>query len=253
LINKREIYRHILGYYSPEEIDVPNLAKQLGISVHSLGAHIRQAKHNSNIATMMVKEGYDPNRFGPWVKKPKGESKGNQATKLETRLEHTKPKQTILSQVKKGKPTRSKSNQRLHEEVSSATSPLLHVTATSLNGGSTLSPPDNRTHRDKQTQDQEYRNPQEKEQRVDKLGDQLSDITMRYIDLHVEKIVRKVALNPSIYQLYNYAKNKVDFKTGERWLPEKMDIGDFVSWCVRVAMKAGFGVEPGIFVHPVLA
>lgn len=82
---------------------------------------------------------------------------------------------------------------------------------------------------------------------ADESGKMISQLMIKEMDVQMQTIVRKIGLNPDVYQFWNWSKNRVDDATGDRYFPEDMDIGDFLCWCVKFSMQWAFGARTGIF------
>ena len=80
------------------------------------------------------------------------------------------------------------------------------------------------------------------------VGAKISEITTANLDVLMQSIARKTALNPTVYMSFAYLQNKIDPATGEAFFDPKGDMGDFLNFCVKFTMKHGYGVEPGMIV-----
>jgi len=77
-------------------------------------------------------------------------------------------------------------------------------------------------------------------------GGKISDLIFKNVEVSTQTILRKVALNPSVFQSYAWVKSKT--LNGERIFPERYDVGDFLNYCVDFTMFYGFGARPGMIV-----
>jgi len=78
------------------------------------------------------------------------------------------------------------------------------------------------------------------------VGSQISQMMWNSVDVHTQTIMRKVGLNPDVFQSYTWLKSKTDPETDKPIMRTSMDIGDFINWCVKYTMMDAFGFVPGM-------
>jgi hypothetical protein len=66
------------------------------------------------------------------------------------------------------------------------------------------------------------------------------------VKVNTQAILRKVALNPSVYQCFQYVSNVRDLESGRVLFGG--DFGDYISYCVLYATRNIYGVEPSFIV-----
>ena len=68
----------------------------------------------------------------------------------------------------------------------------------------------------------------------------VNEVTTQELKVNTLAIMKKVAMSPTTVMGYAYVQA---MKTAEGAPYFVGDIGDFVNWCVRFALKFGYGVE----------
>jgi len=81
---------------------------------------------------------------------------------------------------------------------------------------------------------------------TDGVGARISQLMWENVDVNTQTIMRKVGLNPEVFQSYAWLYSKVDPETEEPIMRRSMDIGDFINWCVKYTMVEAFGFVPGM-------
>ena len=61
--------------------------------------------------------------------------------------------------------------------------------------------------------------------------DNIADVSLNNLSLMTRAILKKVALNPSVFQCFQYVSNVKDPDTGANLL--NGDFGDYISWCAH--------------------
>ena len=85
-------------------------------------------------------------------------------------------------------------------------------------------------------------NPRDYVKPTEGVGSRISEISMKTIDVQMEGLLRKVALNPEVYMSYTFALNKIDPTTGNSFF--EGDLADFINQCVKTTMLIVFGYAP---------
>jgi hypothetical protein len=65
------------------------------------------------------------------------------------------------------------------------------------------------------------------------IGDQM----IQGLSVHTQAIMKKVALNPSVFQCWYFVSSAIDHDTGDPFVPPTWEFGDFVSHCVSAYDK----------------
>ena len=78
------------------------------------------------------------------------------------------------------------------------------------------------------------------------VGSKISEMMWENVGIQTQAIMKKVGLNPDVFQCYSWLRSKVDAETGEYIMRRSMDIGEFVNWCVKYTMQEAFGYVPGM-------
>ena len=74
------------------------------------------------------------------------------------------------------------------------------------------------------------------------MAEGIADDLLGAVKLQTQAILKKVALNPSVFQCYQYVSNVRDPATNKGLFSG--DFGDYISWAVIFATRVFYGVEP---------
>ena len=77
------------------------------------------------------------------------------------------------------------------------------------------------------------------------MDERMKDL-IKIIPLEFESIMKKVALNPLVFQCYNYVNTVRDPETGADLYDG--DFADYISWCVIWATEKFYGVSPSFII-----
>jgi hypothetical protein len=76
--------------------------------------------------------------------------------------------------------------------------------------------------------------------------DNIAEATLNNLSMTTQAILKKVALNPSVFQCFQYVSNVRDPDTGAVLF--NGDFGDYISWAVLWATDKFYGVQPSYMV-----
>jgi len=75
---------------------------------------------------------------------------------------------------------------------------------------------------------------------------EISEMMMDELKIKTNAIMKKVALNPSVYWGHTYVTTQKDPDTGEPLFIG--DLGDWLNWCNEFTLDKGYGVVPAMIV-----
>jgi hypothetical protein len=279
-----ERYSILMSFDSPDEIPVLNLANQWSTSQqHVMGMKAGALRMNPRgpLAKLLDEKGFTqdvrPTWFGMNYVEPqekelkKDESKlSKDSTGLDGDKTDTQKLYIPITTVTKGKGFPSGQHKVEHPKVTENNQTQHPATTFHPNASTTISEEQQRilaqhgiqynaTHgkwtktvRQGKGFYSEHVDPLVELRKINQERDQkfytesIADAALSNLSITTQALLKKVALNPSVFQCYQYVSNVRDPDTGAVLF--NGDFGDYVSWCVLWTTDKFYGVQPSYII-----
>ena len=85
-----------------------------------------------------------------------------------------------------------------------------------------------------------------REAQGDEIMGAVGEHMIQQLSVHTQAIIKKVALNPNVFQCWQFVSSARDQDTGDPFIPPTWDLGDFINHCVLWTTENEYGVVPTV-------